>query len=152
MRNYLNLIVTFALHPVYSVFSFFCTKVKFICLVMHTHTHTTVLWLWILSGTSWVSRYQKKHSPTHTYHGHQSSLICFLHLLWSMASSLFSLRAWVFFRNIQVFFGLPLGLAPFTSNSIHFFTQDCLLFTAHAHTISTCCAVVPRLYHVILVS
>jgi len=30
--------------------------------------------LWILSETTWVSRYQKKHSPTHTHHGHQSSL------------------------------------------------------------------------------
>jgi len=47
----------------------------------------------ILSGTSRVSRYQKKHSPSHTYHGHQSSLICFLHLLWYMASSLFNLHA-----------------------------------------------------------
>jgi len=26
-------------------------------------------------------RYQKKHSPTHTYRGHQSSLICFIHLI-----------------------------------------------------------------------
>jgi len=34
-----------------------------------------------------VSWYQKKHSPTHTYRGHQSSLICFLHLLRSTASS-----------------------------------------------------------------
>jgi len=43
--------------------------------------------LWILSGTTWVSQYQKKHSPTHTYRGHQSSFICFLHLLKSTASS-----------------------------------------------------------------
>jgi len=45
---------------------------------MHTHTHTTVLQLWILSGTTRVSRYQKKHSPTHTYRGHQLSLVCFI--------------------------------------------------------------------------
>jgi len=38
---------------------------------VYTCTHTTVLWLSILSGTTWVSRYQKKHSPTHTYCGHQ---------------------------------------------------------------------------------
>jgi len=49
-----------------------------------------------LFGTTWVSRYQKKHSPTHTYRGHQSSLVCFLHLLRSMAFSLFNLCAWVF--------------------------------------------------------
>jgi len=30
--------------------------------------------LWISSGTTWVSWYQKKHSPTHTHRGHQSSL------------------------------------------------------------------------------
>jgi len=72
-----------------------------------------------------MSRYQKKHSPTHTYHGHQSSLICFLHLLRSMAS-LFNLRAWQSFSTIslQVYFGLSLGLAPSTSYTVHFFTQS----------------------------
>jgi len=29
-----------------------------------------------LSGTIQVSRYQKKHSPTHTYHGHPFWLMC----------------------------------------------------------------------------
>jgi len=48
--------------------------------------------LLILSWTTRVSWYLKKHSPTLTYG--QSSLICLLHLLWSMASSLFNLRAW----------------------------------------------------------
>jgi len=44
----------------------------------------------------------------------------------SMASSLFNLRAWQSFSTIslQVFFGIPLGLAPSTSYSIHFFTQS----------------------------
>jgi len=90
----------------------------------HTRFHFTALW--ILSGTTRVSRYQKKHSPTHTYRSHQSSLICFLHLLQSMASSLFNLRAWHTFSTIslQVFFGLPLGLAPSTSYSMQFFTQS----------------------------
>jgi len=42
-------------------------------------THTTVFTaLRILSGTTRVSWYQKKHPPTHTYRGHQSSLICCL--------------------------------------------------------------------------
>jgi len=93
----------------------------------HTHNHFTALW--ILSGTTRVSRYQKKHSPTHTYCG-QSSLICFLHLLRSMASSLLNLCAWWSFSTIsvQVFFGLPLGLAPSTSYSIHFFNQSLYSF------------------------
>jgi len=42
---------------------------------------------------TWVNWYQKKHSPTHTYPDHQSSFICFLHLLRSVASSLFNLHA-----------------------------------------------------------
>ena len=48
---------------------------------MHTHTHKRFTALWILSGTTRVSRYQKKHSPTHIYCGHQSSIICFIHLI-----------------------------------------------------------------------
>jgi len=72
----------------------------------------TKLDLWILSGTTRVSRYRKKHSPTHTYHGDQSSLICFIHRIRSMVSSLFNLRTWQSFSTIslQVVFGLPLGL------------------------------------------
>jgi len=107
--------------------------------------------LWILSRTTWVSRYQKKHSATCTYCGHQSSLICFLHLLWSIASSLFNLRAWQSFSTIslQVFFGLPLGLASSTSYISS--SNHCHLFAAHAHTIATSFAVVPRLCHLILV-
>ena len=46
-----------------------------------------------LSGTTRVGRYQKKHSPTHTHPDQRASFITFLHLQWSMASSLFSLRA-----------------------------------------------------------
>ena len=45
-----------------------------------THTHTQLFYGSLDSGTTRVSRYQKKHSPTYTYRGHQSSLICFLHL------------------------------------------------------------------------
>jgi len=100
-----------------------CDFLKTCFALMHTHNHFTALW--VLSGNTWVSWYQKKHLPTHSCCGHQSSLICFLHLLRSMASSLFSLCAWQSFSTIslQVFFGLPLGLALSTSYSIHFFTQ-----------------------------
>ena len=71
--------------------------------------------LW--SGTTRVGRYQKKHSPTHTHPDHRASLITFLHLQQSMASSLFNLRAWQSSHttSFQVFFGLPLGLKPSTS-------------------------------------
>jgi len=92
----------------------------------HTHTQNCFMALRTLSGTTWMSRYQKKHSPTHTYHAHQSSLICFLHRLRSTASSLFNLHAWQSFSTIsvQVFFGLPLRLTYSTSYFIHFFTQS----------------------------
>jgi len=72
-----------------------------------------------------VSRYQKKHSPTHTNRGHQSSVICFLHLSQSMTSSLFNLHACTLSAiSLHVFFGLPLGLAPSISYCIHFFIQS----------------------------
>jgi len=91
-----------------------------------------------------VSRYQRRYSPTHTYHGHQSSLICFLHLLWFMASSLFSLHDWQSFSTIslKVFFGLPLGLAPSTLYCIHFFTQSLSSFcsTCPYHHNLFCCS------------
>ena len=62
-----------------------------------THTHTThnrFTALWNLLGTTRVSRYQKKHSPTNTHSGHQSSQSAFsiyyepwhpsysIHVLW----------------------------------------------------------------------
>ena len=85
-----------------------------------------------LSGNTRVSWYQKKHSPTHTYPDNQPSFISFLHLLWSTASSLFNLRAWQSFgtTSLHVLFGLPLGLAPSTSYSIHFFTQSLSSFSS----------------------
>jgi len=114
----------------------------------------TILRLTGLSGTAQVSQYQKKHSPTHIYHCHQSSLICFLHLLQSTASSLFNLHAYSLFPQSLSKFSLVYLLAwhpqlhtPYISSSNH-----CLLFAVHAHTITTCFAVVVRLCHLILVS
>jgi len=91
----------------------------------HTHAHRQPFnGLW--SRTTRVGRYQKEHSPTHTHPDHRKSFIIFLHLQWSMASSLFILRAWQSSRttSLQVLFGLPLGLGPSTSYRIHFFTQS----------------------------
>ena len=93
----------------------------------HTHTHTCThttaqpfngRW----SRTTRVGRYQKKHSPTHTHPDHQTSFINFLHLLRSIASSVFSLRAWQ--SSVWVLFGLPLGLGPSTFYAMHFKTQE----------------------------
>ena len=49
--------------------------VKRVCVYMYTHTHSP------LSGTTWIGRYQKKHSPTHAHPDHQISYIDFLHPL-----------------------------------------------------------------------
>jgi len=82
--------------------------------------------LWNLSGTTQVSRYQKKHSPTHTHCGHQSSLSAFsiyydpwhppysIHVLYSLFPQSLSK-----FSLVYLF-----GLVPSASYSIHFFTQE----------------------------
>ena len=99
----------------------------------HTHTHTHAQpFNGLLFGTTrvYMGRDQKKHSPTHTHPDHRTSFITFLHLQRSMASSLFSLQAWQssLTTSLQVLFGLPLGLGPSTSYSMHFFTQSSLSF------------------------
>jgi len=78
-----------------------------------------------LSRTTHVSRYQKKHSPTH-HPDYHPVFISFFHLLRSITSFLFKLRAWQSFctTSLHVLCGLPLGLKPSTSYSLHFFTQS----------------------------
>jgi len=78
-----------------------------------------------LSGTTGVIRYQKKHWPTH-HPDHYLIFISFFHVPRSIASSLFKLHAWQSFctTSYHVLFGLPLGLEPSTSYSIHFFKQS----------------------------
>ena len=78
-----------------------------------------------LSKTTRVSQYQKKHSPTR-HPDHHPIFISFFHLPRSIASSLFKLRAWQSFctTSFHVLFGLPVGLEPSTSYSIHVFTQS----------------------------
>jgi len=100
-----------------------------------------------LPETTWVSQYQKKHSPTHTYLDHQPTLpassiyydpkhlICSIHMLNSFSMT-----------SLQVLFGLPLGLEPSFSYSIHFFTQSLSSFATHAHTIATCFVVICYLF------
>jgi len=70
----------------------------------HTHKHTTVLLLsgFCLGQPGWASTRRNIHPLT--YHGHQSSLICFVHLIRSIASSLFSLGAWQSFSTISASF------------------------------------------------
>jgi len=55
-----------------------------------------------------------------------TSFINFLHFLPSIASSMHIGRVWQYFSmtSLQGFFGLPLGLTPYASKSMHFFTQS----------------------------
>jgi len=131
-----------------------CPLVHYKSSVYKTHTQNCFTAFWILSGTTRVNQYQKKHSSIHTYRGHQSSLICSLCLLWSMASSLFNLRAWQSFSTIslQVFFGLPVDLVPSTSYSIHVFTQTLSSFRSTCPYHRNSFAAVPRLCPLTLVS
>jgi len=82
------------------------------------------------------------------------SLICFIHLQRSMVSSLFSQCAWRSllqtlskFSLVYVWAWHPPLHTPHISSP-----NNCLLFTTHADTITTCFAVVMELRHLILVS
>ena len=116
----------------------------------HTHTHNR-----LTAGTTRGGRYQKKHSPTHTHPDNQTSFINFFHLLWSIASSMFSLRAWQSFSttSLQVLFGLPLGLGPSTPYSTHFITKSSSSFCStcpYHHSLFFCntnaMSSIPNLY------
>ena len=109
--------------------------------ITHTQQQQQQLFYGPLSGTTRVSQYQKKHSPTH----HHPIFISFFHLPRSIASSLFKLRAWHSFSttSFHVLFGLPLGLEPSTSYSIHFFTHSVSSFhnTCPYHRNLFCCSI-----------
>jgi len=97
-----------------------------------------------LSGTTRVSQYQKKHSPTH-HPDHHPIFISFFHLPRSIASFLFKLHAWQSSCTtaFHVLFGLPIGLEPSTSYSIHCFTQSVSSFhsTCPYHRNLFCCSI-----------
>jgi len=61
----------------------------------HTHTHDRFMAFWIFSG-HWGSAGTRRNIHPLT------PLICFLHLSWSMASSLFTLHAWQSFTTISL--------------------------------------------------
>ena len=53
-----------ACHPTNSVKAISVLFIYFYLLFVYTHTHNRSTALWIMSGTTRVSLYQKKHSPT----------------------------------------------------------------------------------------
>ena len=96
-----------------------------------------------LTGTTRVCWYQKKHSPAHTHPGQHTSSITFLHLQWSTASSLFSLRAWQSSRTTSLV--IPLVLNPQLHTPCISSLNHHHLFTAHAHTNATCSVAISML-------
>ena len=113
----------------------------------------------ILSTTTRVSRYQKKHSHTHT-HTH-TPIVVINHPLsassvyydpWHPPCSVYVPHSLFpqYLSNFSLVYLLawhpPLHTVYISS------PNHCLLFAAHVLTIATCFAVVPRLYHLILVS
>ena len=107
-------------------------------IVVDANTHNCFTALWILSGTTWVSRYQKKHSPltpivvisyplsaSSTYYNplHPPCSIYTPDTLFLQSLSKFSLVYYLLVPH------LPLH-TPYISSP-----NQCLLFTAYAHTI-----------------
>jgi len=108
--------------------------------------------LWISSGTTQVSQYQKKNSPTHTYHGHQSSVICFIYYdSWHPPCSIY-MPDNLFPQSLHVSLVYLLAWYPPLHTPYISSPNHCLLFAAHVHTIATCFAVVLKLCYIILVS
>ena len=80
------------------------------------------------------------------YHGHQMSLICFILPVHFTCLT-------VFFHNLSPSFLVYTFAWHPPLHSLYISSPNhCLLFTAHAHTIATCFALVPRLCHLILLS
>ena len=100
-----------------------------------------------LSGTTRVSQYQKKHSPTHIYPGHQSSSIYYDHSILPVQFTCLAVFAQSLFKSSLLYLLVwhPPLHTPYVSSSNYF-----LLFTTPANAIATCFAVVLRLCHLIL--
>ena len=115
-----------------------CTRNKSTQTMTHIHTQPfNGRW----SGTTRVGRYEKKLT-----HSHPSWST---HILYQLPPFTTSLRAWQssMITSLRVLFGLPLGLGPSTSYSMHFYTQSSSsFFAAHAHTNAACSAVIRMLW------
>ena len=108
---------------------------------MHTHTHTTILWLsgFCPGQPGWVAARRNIHPLTPILViNHPLSASSIYYDPWHPVKFTYLT---VFSHNLQVFFGLPLGLAHSTSYSIHFFTQSLSSFcsTCPYHRNLFCC-------------
>ena len=100
-----------------------------------------------LSGTTWVGRYQKKHSllTPMLFIRHPLSNSSIYYDPQHPPYSIYVLDS-PFPQPLQVLFGLALlGLGPSISHYIHILPDHYLLFATHTHTTAACFAVVLRL-------
>ena len=114
-----------------------CLSVSLCFYLNQTHTHNRFTALWNLSGTTRVSRYQKKDSPTHTHRGHQSTQSAFsiyydpwhpaysIHVLYSLFPQSLSK-----FSLVYLLAWYPPLHTPYISSPNH-----CLLFAAQMQVI-----------------
>jgi len=113
-----------------------------------------------------VSRYQKKHSPTHSYR-HHSSLICFLHLLWSTSTTtntMFNLHTRQSFSTISPSFLWSTSLPGTLYFILHISSPNHCLFLQHMPIPSQpvlllnpllgtlSCSLTPHIHQTILIS
>jgi len=116
--------------------------VSFIVCQFSPYTHTTTVLQPFVRD--YLGEPVPEETPTH-HPDHHPIFISFFHLPRPIASSLFKLRAWQSFctTSVHVLFGLPLGLEPSTSYSIHFFAQSVSSFcrTCSYHHNLFCCSI-----------
>ena len=111
---------------------------------MHTHTHNHFTALWILSGTTWVSQYQKNIHPLTPIMviNHPLSASSIYYDPWHPLCSIYVTDSLLPQSLSKFSLVLPLGLAPYTSYFIHFFTQSLSSFcsTCPYHRNLSCCS------------
>jgi len=120
----------------------------------HTDTHTTVLWLseFFLGQPRWADIRRNIHPLTFIViinHPLSASSICYNS--WHHPCSIYMPNTLFLFVS-QVFLVYLLARHPPLHTPYISPPNNCLLFTAHAHTITTCFAIVLRLCHLIRVS
>jgi len=111
----------------------------YICRLQHSALHTHP------STSTRTNNHKNNKNNNKNNNNNNNKFISFFHLPRSVASSLFKLHAWQSFytTSLHVLFGLPLGLEPSTSYSIHFFTQPVSSFhnTCPYHRNLFCCSI-----------
>jgi len=106
-------------------------------------TNTQQLFYGTLSGTSQVSQYQKKHSPTLTYHDHQQSFISLIAIIHSIIP-VQSACSTIFLHNFTSSFLWPISGSGTLHFILHTFLHPVIIFATHAHTMTSCFTVLIR--------